>query len=89
MAVHILLGLCLNVLLTFQGGWAAPSQLECVSISAERLLLVAVQKFPERAKAPLSTTQDVLSCLCLHDLTVFIVHHSFILKPKDKRLKSN
>lgn len=70
--------------LTSEGGWAAPGQLECVSIGPERLLLVAVQKFPEGAEAPLSTTQNVLSCLRLHDLTVLIVHHSFILKIKRK-----
>lgn len=70
--------------LTFGAGWAAPGQLERVSISAERLLLVAVQKFPERAEALLCTTQNVLSCLRLHDLTVLIVHHSFILKIKRK-----
>lgn len=89
--LHILLIVSLYCMwtLTFQGGRAAPGQLECVSISAERLLLVAVQKFPEWAEAPLSTTQNVLSCLRLHDLTVLVVHHSFILKSKDKRLRSS
>lgn len=81
--VHILLWMWT---LTFQGGWAAPGQLECVSITAERLLLVAVQKFPEGAEAPPGTTQCVLSCLRLHDLTVLIVHHSFILKIKRQKI---
>lgn len=66
--------------LTFQGGRAALAQLECVSITAERLLLVAVQKFHEGAEAPLHTAQDVLSFLSLHDLTVLIVDRSFTLK---------
>lgn len=70
--------------LTFGAGWAAPGQLKCVTISAERLLLVAVQKFLQWAKAPLGTTQNVLSWLSLHNLTVLTVHHSFILKIKWK-----
>lgn len=70
--------------LTFGARCGAPDQLECVSIGAKRLLLVAVQKFSKGAEAPLGTAQDVLSRLRLYDLTVLIVHHSFILKIKEK-----
>jgi len=78
--LHTVLFSCLCVQLTFEAGWAAPGQLERVSIGAERLLLVAVQKFPEWAEAPLGTAQDELSGLRLHDLTVLIVHHSVRLQ---------
>ena len=68
--------------LTFVAGGAAPGQLKCVSVCAQRLLLVAVQKLAQWAKAPLGSTQNVLSWLHPHDLTVLIVNHGFILKVK-------
>lgn len=45
-SVWVYVYVCMRTL-TFEAGWAASGQLECVSVSAERLLLVAVQKFPE------------------------------------------
>lgn len=65
--------------LTFQGGRAAPGQLESVSVTAQGLLLIEVHEFPEGAKGPLGTAQDVLPSFRLHDLTVFVINHGFML----------
>lgn len=66
--------------LTFQGRRAAPGELECVSVTAQRLLLIEVHEFPEGAEGPLGTAQDIEPCFRLHDLTVFVVNHGFMLR---------
>ena len=59
---------------------AALGELEGVSVGAQRLLLVAVQQFLQRAEAPLGSAQDELSRLALHDLAVLVLHHRLILQ---------
>lgn len=74
------------VRLTFGAGWAALGQLECVSVCAQRLLLVAVEKFPEGVEASLGPVQNVISRLAPHNLTVLVVRHRIVLKVKGNRL---